>query len=181
MPFLSLGNVRQKIKLFSRAGFFKMFRWFTLHLKRRLFTKWRAPQNEGITWSILLHDISSFQTKSKMKSCDFLKVPYLEIKWRVKQTKHFKKSGSSQNFPTQLGHSCSRTCGGGIKERHRNTSQSALHGGMACPGEAFSIAACNLDSCPSPPKFDCLTSNPPQLIDEIVTYGSCLVDETDGM
>ena len=47
--------------------------------------------------------------------------------------------------------SCSRSCGGGIKQRIRTTSQEALHGGAVCSGEPTGIAGCNAEPCPADP------------------------------
>ena len=43
---------------------------------------------------------------------------------------------------------CSATCGGGSKTRHRMKSTEAANGGADCSGEAQMVVACDAGECP---------------------------------
>lgn len=45
--------------------------------------------------------------------------------------------------------SCSKTCGGGVKERTRQCNNPApKHGGSKCPGADQQVTHCNVYRCP---------------------------------
>ena len=44
---------------------------------------------------------------------------------------------------------CTKSCDGGFRERHRNISQEALNGGNSCQGAASAFSGCNDGPCPA--------------------------------
>ena len=54
--------------------------------------------------------------------------------------------------------SCSKTCGGGVKERTRKcTSPSPKHGGRKCQGKDRELGSCATNSCPG--MWDCYNND----------------------
>eukprot|EP00930_Biecheleria_cincta_P073322 TRINITY_DN6062_c0_g2_i1.p1 TRINITY_DN6062_c0_g2~~TRINITY_DN6062_c0_g2_i1.p1 ORF type:complete len:1830 (-),score=240.41 TRINITY_DN6062_c0_g2_i1:94-5583(-) len=51
---------------------------------------------------------------------------------------------------------CSKSCGGGQRERRRTVRQAAKHGGRPCLGELTVLEPCNLDSCHPEHCTDCV-------------------------
>jgi len=49
---------------------------------------------------------------------------------------------------------CTKTCGGGISERNRNSSKSAKNGGVQCEGSTVDVKPCEMSDCP----VDCRVS-----------------------
>ena len=43
---------------------------------------------------------------------------------------------------------CSKTCGDGVRENHRNKLTEALFGGALCEGKAKATESCNNGICP---------------------------------